>query len=632
MMTINDYYRAKKDKPQRPESNYKKISDFYVNFIEPMLPNPKTVSAFHKLLVKYYNDPEAIFLIRKYESTKKNDVWDNRRGAVTRFTDDFEYVFASNFLADQIYMMVYNDFVPSYDDFKQMIKSRSLKLAGGTEVEKAIRSYPPIGKTLDYYLAHIEGVNGCYLRSSGGYSALNREESAHIYPRGEKEDWLHTPNRIRIFKEYCLTDEEKNIAKAHFLRFLDPMNFFITPKVKDFSHSIENFTKNIGELAELVDYVKKQYAAIYGAEFFEFLRLAKADDCFDDSCVLNNSNNLVINGTYSVDINSKANQSKSKSDKETKSDQPMKEKIINAPALSFGAYLRKWGLKNNTVNSYCSATNRVNKVDTLTISNIEYYIEHYRINDTDKKTTHNALKRYYEYLIYLELMNSDSIEADFIENKKLEKLLIPASIQRLGNRCFNEYLTEIFFEEGSLNASHICSGSNIFEKCVKLKKVFSDTVESLRFKYDTNGHPYFQNVKVFVGNEPVSPVVSLNIKEGFSVFQIKSKHISEIHIVDSICNVTYMENSKTTDVTIQISPNDYYGLVEIMHDINRNVVSMFTRDQPTVLDASSPSEVGYSFLGEESFGTTFWVNNDSYVTTYLKDILQRICSDNLGLI
>ncbi len=306
-MSIADYYSSKKRKPSITENEFKTVGDFYIKFIQPLLPNPKTVHAFHNMLVNYCKDQDAIFLIRKYESTKKSGEWDNRRGAVTKFTDGFEYVFASNFLAHDIYLMAYNDFVPDYADFKQMIKNRLLRLAGGTKVEKAIRLYPVVSKALtkpnDFYLAHIEGVNGRYLRDNNSCRALSRKESAHIYPRGERSDW-DTEDGIRVIDEYCLNDEEKAIVRAHFMRFLDPMNYFLTPLIEDFSHSVIGFTKNIGELPQLINYVKQQNRKLYGNAFPEFLTWARAEETKGQE--VDADGNMEINGCYQLGINASA--------------------------------------------------------------------------------------------------------------------------------------------------------------------------------------------------------------------------------------------------------------------------------------------------------------------------------------
>lgn len=192
----------------------------------------------------YIDQPNAPLFIRKYEAGKNEGEWDNRRGCVVQFQDGFEIVYASNFLAHDIFLMAYHGFVPSKADFMTAVKNRELRITSGTKIEKEIRLYPSANKGLGYcYLAHIMDVNGRYLRDDGSYKELSKSEIDWIFPRGVASDWTNSPNKIWHVSRN-LSDSEKELAKAHCLRFLDPMNYYLTPLTKHCVHTIPGFKKH----------------------------------------------------------------------------------------------------------------------------------------------------------------------------------------------------------------------------------------------------------------------------------------------------------------------------------------------------------------------------------------------------
>ena len=79
------------------------IQDFYNNCVKNTMPQPHVVKGWHELLKRYIEDPEAIFFIRRYSSTKdKAGNWDIRRGFLTVY-DNIKYVFVDNFFAHYFY-------------------------------------------------------------------------------------------------------------------------------------------------------------------------------------------------------------------------------------------------------------------------------------------------------------------------------------------------------------------------------------------------------------------------------------------------------------------------------------------------------------------------------------------------
>jgi len=280
-MTVREFHSGKRRKIHynETESPMHTVADFYDEFLvkSGRLPEKDVVLEWHKVLTKYASDPESkIFLVRKYECTKENGEWNNRRGAVIRFADGFEIVYASNFLAHEIYLMACYGVVPTYEEFKELIEKRELPITCGTAVERLISLYPSANKTCGCYLAHIMSVNGLYIRENGNCLEISSDETSNMYPLGTPENWVSSPDKINHIP-YSLNDEEKELVKAHFLRFLDPMNHYVTPETKHCVHTLADWPKrkNIGEYPYLTHYVTEQYKSRFGAEYDTFTALAR---------------------------------------------------------------------------------------------------------------------------------------------------------------------------------------------------------------------------------------------------------------------------------------------------------------------------------------------------------------------
>ena len=277
--TIEDFYAltvpkirySHNDKPIRT------VGDFYNDFLTKgrRLPQKNVIEEWHKLLLWYIDQPDVPLLVRKYEGGKQNSEWDNRRGAVIQFDDGFEIVYASNFLAHDIFLMAYHGFVPSKDDFMLSIKNRKLHITSGTKVEKEIRLYPSANKGLSYcYLAHIMDVNGKYLREDGSYKKLSKAETEWVFPRGTASNWSSSPDKIWHIPRN-LSKYEQELVKAHCLRFLDPMNYYLTPLTKHCTHILPGFKKNIGEFSCLTYYVQQQYRSIFKGDYDALIKRGK---------------------------------------------------------------------------------------------------------------------------------------------------------------------------------------------------------------------------------------------------------------------------------------------------------------------------------------------------------------------
>lgn len=232
--------------------------------------------------MQYIEREDAIFLLRRYENgSKGGGRWNTRRSAMTRFADGFTYVFVSNFEPHEIYNMAFKGVVPTAEEFARLLnnhiypmhydngKSRSCE-------EIDVSAYPHIGTVRSevlneskYYLAHIFSVNGTDYLWEADDTIISKDEIIEIAPRGTLSDWdVSDGYPIRKF-DYSLNAKHKAYVIAHFLRLVDPLNYFLTPikaltRVKDIS-----WNQNIGEYPELVGYVSKVYEQRFGKECIE---------------------------------------------------------------------------------------------------------------------------------------------------------------------------------------------------------------------------------------------------------------------------------------------------------------------------------------------------------------------------
>ena len=232
--------------------------------------NTETVRKWHHLLTRYMNDPEAIILSRLYESNQLNGVWDNRRGMLTRMADGFSYACASNDFARIIFTMAYCNFVPEYRDFKIMMTERKFSLSscrGLTTVEREhaafrIKQYHTRFYTQGWYLAHIMAFKR---DEYSGYPGIDLRD---IITLGTKNQWRNNGDYYVRELPDTLSEDQKKIAKAQFLRFIDPINYFLVPGRYNSS------VGNIGERDEIVNFMRKKYSDTFGDDYKDFMEKA----------------------------------------------------------------------------------------------------------------------------------------------------------------------------------------------------------------------------------------------------------------------------------------------------------------------------------------------------------------------
>lgn len=289
-MTITEYYENyrsnRKYKPTFFSGKDETINDFYDNCIEKHIQelDINYVLAWHNMLVNYINREEndQVFWVRYYESgNKQNGRWNNRRACKTEFKDGFSYVFVSNYDAHEILNMVRLKVEPDVEEFTKLMKEHTFPLhydSGKSCEESDICTYPKIGTVRGgiltpehWYLAHIIGVKSPYYDTTGNVIDFDVNR---VFPRGELSDWK-TNNEVTVRRiNDILTKEEKEIVKAHFLRFVDPLNYYVVPGKN--CQSSKYFKGQIGEYECINNYMRDKFRQKYKHKYKEFEQIALA--------------------------------------------------------------------------------------------------------------------------------------------------------------------------------------------------------------------------------------------------------------------------------------------------------------------------------------------------------------------
>lgn len=303
-MNIKEFL-SKKDFqfPIVPTGKAETIKEMFDNCIKySYFPNTSIVEQWHDLLVAYSDDHDSIKLSRLYESRKVNNEWDTRRGMQTIMADNYSYAFASNHFARIIYSMAYAGFVPQYNDFKNMFLEHDFSLysyIGTTENEKKYASfknktYNPCFYTQGWYLAHIISVNDI------GFYGFPNTNIKNLLTPGILSDWCFSNNVFIRRINSNFTDNEKKIINAHFLRFIDPINYFLVPNQKNINQN------TIGENKDLINFMIKRNHELYKNKFDNFLEKALVNKTLIPKESLNELGNKKIQCiSFSVNENSK---------------------------------------------------------------------------------------------------------------------------------------------------------------------------------------------------------------------------------------------------------------------------------------------------------------------------------------
>lgn len=267
--------------------SYETLESFWENFLKPLLPDKSIVLKWHELLMKYVNDSEAIFAIRAYHNwpNKKHNDTDLRRGFYTKINNkDYSFFFTDNYFATYFEKMLSNNYVPDYNSFKASMLNHQFPARFGrsTKAEKSKALYDinakndPGFQKNGYKLSHLVDVGNNYWINNENFSLTRLLDIYEL--RGKYSDWKRdTYNSNNYVRHMTITDnffELKKIMVAHFLRFIHPFNYILTPRKSFQSFDGVSITrKDIGEYQPLLDYISNKYHEMYGDAFVEYKKL-----------------------------------------------------------------------------------------------------------------------------------------------------------------------------------------------------------------------------------------------------------------------------------------------------------------------------------------------------------------------
>lgn len=297
-----------------PNGTAANLDEFWNTFIEPLLPSKQVVEGWHKLLLKYIKENDAIFSIRAFGSYLHNQTKDRktlRRGFFNITNISLGAFYSDNFITSFFFSMAYDGYVPSYEDFKNMMLSR--KFPSGYIMTTTEKQYAAFTKGKDpkiqskgYKIAHIHAT-GYDFNVDKSIDTIGKFCNKY-FPRGNYYDWKSIGidkygqyHFRKIAIDLAEKDKVRKFLIAHFLRTVHPINYFLVPKRGCISFVVDGEKKDeIGEYSALVRYVKQKIKKRYGKIYDQYLSLIKPVDDAQST-----QENIQIDAVYGFGINNK---------------------------------------------------------------------------------------------------------------------------------------------------------------------------------------------------------------------------------------------------------------------------------------------------------------------------------------
>ena len=286
-----------------PHGRVSSIDELWNNLISKYMPQKEVVLAWHDLIMQYIQSEHPILALRGYNNASKNNYKDLRRGFLTR-SDEFSFFYTDNFFAAYFQKMVIDGYVPTLEEFIQAFEERKFpsRFGRNTSEERALLAIkqgkdPKINQA-GFKLAHIIPAGKDFYYNSKNYGMA--EILATFFPRGERSDWVLKNDAFGDFyeRDFMVDKEAKKYAIAHFVRFIHPFNYFLSPK-----KNCETNDKCL-ELAEyqpLLNYAHDFMLKSYGAAYEEFLEVIMVDAKYHKSCFDVEANYIDIQYGLNID-------------------------------------------------------------------------------------------------------------------------------------------------------------------------------------------------------------------------------------------------------------------------------------------------------------------------------------------
>lgn len=245
------------------------IKEVYDQVIEMNRLDPNVVIGWWKVLKRYVEDEGFVGFVRMYEHKY-------RRGFLTCF-GNVAYAYVGNAFAEYFLTMAKAQFVPHINEFKNFIQTR--RMPHGYREDRGRGENPahqaftcgrtPMMGRKGWYLAHIFSVD-----DPKDYQALYSQLRTGLFKVGDLHDWyVHDGDD---FPMRCvnrdLDQNELSILRAHFLRLVNPMNYFLVPKANAQRLVVNGrvYKSGIGSLKEMIEFMRGVRRKEFGSFFAEF--------------------------------------------------------------------------------------------------------------------------------------------------------------------------------------------------------------------------------------------------------------------------------------------------------------------------------------------------------------------------
>jgi len=246
--------------------NIDDLRDFIVNNYE--VKDKDVIEKWHKNLIAYLERDNPIFFIRSpdaHSNAKRENI---RRGYFTQVIFEkkklFRYIYIDNFFSRWVLAIAQNSIVFDGEIFEKWILNKELPYAKIITSDE--KKYRFLNKLLNisgdygYKVAHIAGVN---VNEYIGFIPAQYSIKETFSVTGI-EDWNNKEN-IRTVE---INDRKIfDLAKAHFIRLVHPINLFWYPSNVG---AIKGYEENPGFLNKLCNKKNENYSAIWN----EFVKIS----------------------------------------------------------------------------------------------------------------------------------------------------------------------------------------------------------------------------------------------------------------------------------------------------------------------------------------------------------------------
>ena len=285
------------------------IPDFYDIIIKQQFTNIDTIKRTHDALMSYLNLDNKTLFLRLYGSYAKDKYDLLRRGFLTEYPCKTKISFCDNTFSMLFTGLKLANIPLTNLKLADYLSQKSLITSFGvTSKEKELSYYTSKNalridlNSKGWYLAHIKPV---------GYGYMDLDLKS-LFPNPPRHEW-NSDSKVRI-SQTNLSDDQNRIVKAHFLRFIHPLNSFLLPK-----RNLINYDgSNLGEETELISYVSEKIKIIFKDQYDEFDTISMKYDFHPSNTNISNIEWVDYSKKYSNkrqivnDINIKAVNSKPK--------------------------------------------------------------------------------------------------------------------------------------------------------------------------------------------------------------------------------------------------------------------------------------------------------------------------------